>query len=68
VAGLVEANVSEKRALSIIRAERLFTLALQKEKAGFSETLASTSPATRRFKPKEHHQKCHLRENLKSHR
>jgi hypothetical protein len=53
--GLVEANVSEKRAVSIFRAEMK------------TETLAYTSQFTRRSKPKEHNQNCHRHENIKSH-
>jgi hypothetical protein len=52
---LIEANVSEKRTISIFRAE-----------VRFSETLASTSQSTRRPNPEEHHQYRHRRENLKS--
>jgi CTP:phosphocholine cytidylyltransferase-like protein len=41
--------------------------ALKMETARFFETLASTNQSTRRINPKEHNQKGHSRENLKSH-
>jgi hypothetical protein len=46
---LVEANVSEKHAVCIFRAE-----VRRMDTARFSETLASTNQSTRLFNPKEH--------------
>jgi hypothetical protein len=64
---LIEANVSEKRAVFIFRAEVLsLSSALKMEAARFSETLAPTSQSIRRLNPKEHHQNFHLSENLRS--
>jgi hypothetical protein len=55
---LVEANVLEKCAVSIFRA--------QVETERFSETLASNNQSSRQPNPKEH-QICHCHENLKPH-
>jgi hypothetical protein len=58
---LVEANVSEKWAVSVFRAEDLqiqpFHMA-EMETAHFSEMLASTNQSTWQLNPKVHHQKC----------
>jgi hypothetical protein len=53
---LVEANVSEKLAVSIFRAEVLMASALKMESFRFSKTLAYTNQSTRRLDPKEYHQ------------
>jgi hypothetical protein len=55
---LVEANISEKNAVSTFSPENGESTLLQK--------LASTSQSTQQFNPKEH-QKCHHHENIKSH-
>jgi hypothetical protein len=46
----------------------MVTSAMKMEAVRFSETLASTDQSTRRPNPEEHHQYCHRRENLKSHK
>jgi hypothetical protein len=50
---LVEADVSEKRAVSIFRAEAMVIInsALKIDTARFSETSATTNQPTGRFKP-----------------
>jgi hypothetical protein len=56
---LVEANVSNKRAVSIFRAEVLtsgLTSALKMDTARLSETLASTNQSILRSNSKERHQ------------
>jgi hypothetical protein len=66
---LAEANVSEKRAASIFRAEDGDgTLqSLKMEATRFSETLTSANQSTRRFNPNEYRQHCHRPEHSKSH-
>jgi hypothetical protein len=59
----VKTNFSEKRAVSIFRAEYG---ALKMELARFFETLASTIQSPRRINPKEHYQVRYGREDLKS--
>jgi hypothetical protein len=49
---LVEANVSEKRAVSIFRAEGLLASALKMETAHVFEKLAFTNHSTWRLNPK----------------
>jgi hypothetical protein len=65
------ANVSERRALSIFRAEvnslHFITSVLKMETARFSETLASATQYVRRRNPKDHHKNRHPSENLISH-
>jgi hypothetical protein len=66
---LAEANVSEKRTVSIFRADsdsRYGHFNPEDETVRFSETFASISQSTRRPNPEEHHQYRHRHENLKS--
>jgi hypothetical protein len=56
----MEANISEKRTVSIFRAEDPDSMLLQK--------LVSTNQSTQQRNSQDHHQNCYHCENLKSHK